>query len=115
MCDAAVLVGGDNLDPNGTDFLRNHRGVALVGFAVERDAEEGELTADLLAYERGVLANTAGEDERVEAAENGSIAGDGLCDRTAEDGDGLTCISGALVCGGGKVAQVRHAGRQRAT
>ena len=80
ICDAAVLVGGNHPDPNRAGFLREHGGVALVGFAIECNAEEGELMADLLAYECGVLTNAASEDERVEAAENGSVAGDGLCD-----------------------------------
>ena len=115
MCDAAVLVGGDDLDPDGLVWLREHGGVVLVGFAVECNAEEGEVPADLLAYDSGVLTNTPSEDERVEAAENGSVAGDGLCDRTAKDGDGLTCVVGALFCGGGKLAQIRYAGHQSAT
>ncbi len=64
-------------------------GVALICFGVERDAEEGELAADLLAHRDGVFADASGEDERVEAVEDGGVAGDGLGDGPAEDGDGL--------------------------
>ena len=96
MGDAAVFVGGDDPDCDRAGRLRDAGGVALIGFGVERDAEEGELAADLLADRDGVLADASGEDERVEAAEDGGVAGDGLGDGAAEDGDGLgTCCGGA--------------------
>jgi hypothetical protein len=38
MCDAAVFVGGDDLDRYGAGWLRDDGGVALIRFGVERDA-----------------------------------------------------------------------------
>jgi hypothetical protein len=90
MGDAAVFIGGENLDSDSTGWLRDGGGVALIGFRVECDAEEGELAADLFADQSGVLADAAGEDEHIEAAENGGVTGDGFGDGAAEDGDGLT-------------------------
>ncbi len=81
----------------GAGLLRDGGGVALIGFRVECDAEEGELAAGLFADHGGVLADAAGEDERVEAAEDGGVAGDGFGDGSAEDGDGLLCCCGARV------------------
>jgi hypothetical protein len=41
--DAAVFVGGDDPDLYGTGLVRDGGGVALIGFFVDGDAEEGEL------------------------------------------------------------------------
>ena len=48
MGDAAVLVGGDDADGDCAGRMGDGGGVALIGGAVECDAYEGELAADLL-------------------------------------------------------------------
>jgi hypothetical protein len=104
--DAAVFVGGDDLDFYGTGLLRDGGGVALIGFVVDGDPEEGELARDLFADEGGVLADASGEDEAVDAAEDCGVAGDGFGYGAAEDGNGLMCCGGAVICGGGELAEI---------
>ena len=115
MGDAAVFVGGDDLNLYGTGSLRDGGDVALIGFAVEGYAEECELARDLFADECGMFADASGEDQTVEAAEDGGVAGNSFGDSPAEDGDGPMCCRGALICRGGKLAQVGNARRGRAT
>src|SRR6185437_15417263 len=86
MGDAAILIGGDDLDPDGAPFLGDHGGVAMVRLAVDHNAEESELPADLLAHQGRVLADAASKDERVEPVEDRGVTGSGLCDGAAEDG-----------------------------
>src|SRR4051812_24166829 len=114
VSDAAVLVGGYDVDADGAALLRDGGGVALVGFRVDGQPEEGELAAYLFADAGGVLADAAGEDERVEAAEDCRVARDSLGDGAAEDGNGLLCCCGALICRGGELAQVGNTPRGRA-
>src|SRR6185437_1178849 len=109
MGDAAIFIGGVDLDPDGARFLGDHGGVAMVRLSVDCNAEESELPADLLAHEDGVLADAASEDERVEPAEDRGVAGGGLRDGTAEDGDGLTCRGGTLIGCGGELAKIGDA------
>src|ERR1700679_4215996 len=81
MGDAAVFIGGNDLDRNrawdGADLLRDDGAVALICFRVERDSQKGELAADLFAHRNGMLADASGEDERVEAAGDGGGGGHG--------------------------------------
>jgi hypothetical protein len=109
MGDAAILIGGDDLDPDRTRFLGDHGGVAMVRLAVDRNAEESELPADLLAHGGRVLADAASKDERVEPVEDRSVTGGGLRDGAAEDGDGLTCRGGTLIGCGGELAKIGDA------
>ena len=52
MGDAAVFVGGDDLNLYRTGLLRDGGGVAVIGFVVEGYPEEGELARDLFADKR---------------------------------------------------------------
>ncbi|MDQ1452856.1 MAG: hypothetical protein QOK38_2722 [Acidobacteriaceae bacterium] len=104
MCDAAVLIGSKNADADGAGLLRDGGRVAPICIGVERQPKKAELAADMFADQRGVLPDASGEDETIETAEDGGIAGDGLRDAAAEDGDGLICCGGALVCRVGELA-----------
>lgn len=106
MCDAAVLIGGNDLDSDRAGRLRDGGGIALICFGVDGQPKEAELAADLLADEGGVLPDASSEDETVEPAKDGGIAGYSLCDAAAKDGDGLVCCGRAPVCRCGELAEV---------
>src|SRR5437762_7373873 len=76
--DHELLVSGN--DPRG-DFRfgpGNASTASHVGVGVELEAEPGRGFADAAAYLRRVLADTAGEDQGVDAAERGGERSDRL-------------------------------------
>src|SRR6185295_8395164 len=80
--DDALLVGGDDPGAHRALHLRDDGPAGGIGLRVVDQAEPGRALAHLGAHGRGVLADTAGEDERVDAAQRrrqrAEVADDGI-------------------------------------
>ena len=75
-------------------------------------ARPGEIVANRIADRRVMLANPAGEDDQVRAAERDQHSGDMLGDRTAEDADRQRNDRVAGCSRGVELAQIRRNPRQ---
>ena len=67
--DDALLVGGHDQDADGAVFGADLTGAFFIGLGVQAGAEPGRTLDDRCANGGGMLADAAGKDQQVQAAE----------------------------------------------
>ena len=84
-----------------------------VVFLVEYGAEESETLQAAMPHQCAVLADTAGEGDRIDSAHDGGICPDVLADAMRVDADGEAAALVARGCASFDIAQVGGAGESR--
>src|SRR5580658_7401044 len=87
--DHQIFVGPNNSHFSRTASARNDRRARLVALVVELNTKELQTVANPLTNRRGMLANSAGEDQRIHAAQDSAERTDILSRHVAKKIDGV--------------------------